>query len=271
MKDNSSVKKEITKYIGGSFERVRDEIAVEKRLRIFVRDKEIISFLCSPTMVRELVVGFIASEGLFKGKDRICPEDVLVEVGTEGKDLPSNSDINVHLLIEAEPEINPGTVTSGCGRGISFSSGKEIKAIEDELTIKPEPLFDLFKEFQNRSNLYKLTGGVHSAALSDGEGFIAFAEDIGRHNAVDKIIGYCFLNDIPTKGKILLSSGRLSSEIAYKVIRASIPVLVSRTAPTTLAVELAEKSNLTIIGFLRGSRFTIYSYPRRIIVPGSSS
>lgn len=256
----STIKKNIKKYSGGTFSQIEDEIAIEKRLRIFMREKELISFLCSPSMVKELVVGFAMSEGLFKGKGRFCPEDIVIE---ESK----NNDIKAHLLIEAELELNPGTITTGCAKGVSFFSGAEVKPIEDEIRIGPEPIFDIFREFQKMSNLYKLTGGVHSAGLSNGKEIIVFAEDIGRHNAVDKIIGYCFLNDIPTKGKILLSSGRLSSEIAYKTVRASIPILVSRTAPTTLAIEIAEKNNLTIIGFLRGGRFTIYSYPERIIVP----
>jgi FdhD protein len=267
MKNNSSIKKEITKYNGSSFERIEDDIAVEKKLRIFLKGKEIISLLCSPTMVKELVVGFAVSEGLFKGKGRFCPEDIVIEEKPSSQGSSYNYDIEAHLLLEAELDVHPGAVTSGCAKGVTFFSGAETKVIEDDLKIRPEPIFDLFREFQQRSSLYKLTGGVHSAALSDEKDIIVFAEDIGRHNAVDKIIGYCFLNDISTKGKILLSSGRLSSEIAYKAVRASIPILVSRTAPTTMAVEIAERNNLTIIGFLRGSRFTIYSYPERIIVP----
>lgn len=262
MNSNSSVKKEITKYSNDSFERIEDDIAVEKRLRIFIKGKEIISFLCSPTMLKELVVGFVMSEGLFKGKGKLCPEEILIEEGSSG-----NSDIEAHLFIETDIEDHPATVTSGCAKGLTFLSDKETVPIEDELRIRPEPVFDLFREFQKRSDLYRLTGGAHSAALSDGKEIIVFSEDIGRHNAVDKIIGHCLLNNITTKGKILLSSGRLSSEIANKAIRAAIPILVSRTAPTSMAVEIAEKNNLTIIGFLRGSRFTIYSHSERVITP----
>lgn len=262
MKNNSSIKKEVTKYSNGSFDRIEDDIAVEKRLRIFIKGKEVISFLCSPAMVKELVVGFVMSEGLFKGKGKLCPEEIIIEEGSS-----NNNDIEAHLFIETEIEDHPATVTSGCAKGITFLSDRETVPIEDELKIMPEPVFDLFREFQKRSDLYRLTGGVHSAALSDVKEIIVFSEDIGRHNAVDKIIGYCLLNNITTKGKILLSSGRLSSEIANKAIRASIPVLLSRTAPTSMAVEIAEKNKLTIIGFLRGSRFTVYSFPERIIAP----
>jgi len=257
-----SIKKRIKKYSAGAFSQIEDDIAIEKRLRIFIRDKEIISFFCSPSMIKELVVGFAMSEGLFEGKGRFCPEDIVIEDGSF-----NNNEIKAHLLLEAKLDIPSVTITSGCAKGVSFFPAVGIRPIEDGISIRPEPIFDLFRKFQQRSTLYKLTGGVHSAALSDGKEIIAFAEDIGRHNAVDKIIGYSFLKGIPTKGKILLSSGRLSSEIAYKTARASIPILVSRTAPTTLAIEIAEKNNLTIIGFLRGSRFTIYSHPQRVIAP----
>jgi len=262
MRNGTKTKRMITKYNGRSFERIEDDIAVEKRLRIFIKGKEVISFLCSPTMVAELVVGFVMSEGLFKGKGKLCPEEIIIEDGSS-----KNNDIEAHLFIEDELEDHPATVTSGCAKGLTFLRDGQTVPIEDELRIMPEPIFNLFREFQKRSDLYKSTGGAHSAALSDGKEIIVFSEDIGRHNAVDKIIGYCLLNNITTKGKILLSSGRLSSEIATKAIRASIPILVSRTAPTSMAVETAEKNKLTIIGFLRGSRFTIYSYPKRIIVP----
>lgn len=267
MDSKPSIKKAIAKYKDGSLERIEDEIAVEKRLRIFIRGKEVISFLCSPTMVEELVVGFVMSEGLLKGKGILCPEEILIEENPGLKSVSGgNNDLEAHLFVETEMVDNPPAVTSGCAKGLTFYSEEKIEYIEDDMEIKAEDVIYLFKEFQNRSNLYRLTGGVHSAALSDGEKIIVFAEDIGRHNAVDKIIGFCLLNKITTKGKILLSSGRLSSEIARKAIRVSIPILVSRTAPTTMAVDIAESYKLTLVGFLRGGRFSIYSYPQRIIV-----
>lgn len=256
MNSESSIKIEIKKYIDGSFARIQDDIAIEKRLRIFMKGKEVLSFLCSPMMIKELVVGFAFSEGLFKGKIRLCHEDVMIE---------EKEDIEAHILIEDDWDEGAVAMTSGCARGTSFLSLAELPFIEDEIKVKAEIIIDLFKEFQRISTLYRLTGGVHGAALSDGKGIIVFAEDIGRHNAVDKAIGYCLLNDISTKGKLMLSSGRLSSEIVHKAVRASIPIVISRTAPTMMAIEIAVRSNLSLIGFLRGKRFNIYSYPHRII------
>ncbi|MCK5427578.1 MAG: formate dehydrogenase accessory sulfurtransferase FdhD, partial [Thermodesulfovibrionia bacterium] len=119
--------------------------------------------------------------------------------------------------------------------------------------------------FQKKSELFRSTGGVHSAALCDAHEMLVFAEDIGRHNAVDKVIGYAFLENIPMQNKILLLSGRLSSEIINKAVRAKVPLLISRAAPTDIAVETAKKYNLTLIGFLRGQKLNVYSNPQRLI------
>ncbi|MCL5423238.1 MAG: formate dehydrogenase accessory sulfurtransferase FdhD, partial [Nitrospirae bacterium] len=105
---------------------------------------------------------------------------------------------------------------------------------------------------------------IEKAALSDGRVIMCFAEDIGRHNAVDKVIGYALLENIPFSGKILLASGRISSEISSKCSRWGIPILATRTAPTNLAVEIAEKRGITVVGFMRGNRFNVYTHPERI-------
>ncbi|HKZ56668.1 MAG TPA: formate dehydrogenase accessory sulfurtransferase FdhD, partial [Thermodesulfovibrionales bacterium] len=137
--------------------------------------------------------------------------------------------------------------------------------IKDAFSIDAGILKTLFKEFQQRSEIFRLTGGVHSAALSDGEKILVFAEDIGRHNAIDKIIGYSILEKIPFAGKLILVSGRLSSEIVSKCSRWGIPIVASRAAPTNLAIEIAETSGITLIGFVRGERINIYTNPQRII------
>ena len=118
---------------------------------------------------------------------------------------------------------------------------------------------------QKKALLFKTTGGVHSAALADSEKLLYFHEDIGRHNAVDKIIGECLLNSTTTDDKGLFTSGRLSSEILLKAAKLKIQLIVSRAAPTSLSIELAETLNITLIGFVRGRRMNIYSHPWRII------
>ena len=120
------------------------------------------------------------------------------------------------------------------------------------------------KEFQHNSEVFKLTGGVHSAALCDKENILMFSEDIGRHNAIDKILGQCFWEGIPTENRVVLTSGRISSEILSKMAKRGIPIVVSRSAPTDLAIRTAENLGITLIGFVRGKRMNIYANDWRI-------
>ncbi|MBI5050573.1 MAG: formate dehydrogenase accessory sulfurtransferase FdhD [Nitrospirae bacterium] len=253
---NSFKKIDIVEYRDSLFSEKTDSVASENKLRIFSDSKELLSLLCTPTMVKELVVGFGLSEGLLGNNSQRswCSERIEI--------LWKEEEIEVHLPIEI-PEA-AATLTSGCAKGVTFAADEKLQEVRGDLKISASTLCELFREFQKRSELFMATGGVHSAALCDKKEIIVFTEDIGRHNAVDKIIGYAFLENIPLQDKILLLSGRLSSEIAVKAVRAGVPILVSRAAPTDRAVGIARKSNLTMVGFLRGQRFNIYSQPDRI-------
>ncbi len=258
-----SQKINIIEYRNGSFSETTDKVASEKRLTIFSDKKEILSLLCTPTMVKELVVGFALSEDLLSGNST-------AEIGREWcseriEIFWKEDEIEAHLPLSL-PE-TAATMTSGCAKGITFISnipGEKLPLIRDDARFSIRAVLNLYKEFQKKSEVFKETGGVHSAALCNEHEIIAFTEDIGRHNAVDKIIGYAFLEGIPLQGKMLLLSGRLSSEITIKAIKSNIPVLVSRAAPTDLSVEIARSSNITLIGFLRGQNMNIYSWPERI-------
>lgn len=233
-----------------------DIIAIEKRLRIFVNGREILKLYCSPLMIRELVAGFFMTEGIIEGS--WCAERMEISYGDE---------IVVDIPAEGTVNLEGATITSGCVGGVTFDRASSTTDNQPkDLSISADQLRGLFNKFQKTSSLYNLTGCIHSAAVSDGKNLIVLAEDIGRHNAVDKAIGYCFLENISLEDKIMLVSGRLSSEMTSKCIRWSIPVVVSRTAPTALSVEMAERNGITLIGFMRGVRFNIYSNPHRITV-----
>jgi len=153
-------------------------------------------------------------------------------------------------------------VTSGGGTRAAFYSAADItnKArVESQIKISTGEVFALAKEFQRRSQVYRATGGVHSAALCDTKGILTFAEDIGRHNAIDKIFGECLLKDIPTDERVVITSGRVSSEILLKIAKRSIPVLISLAAPTDIAVDLAASLGVTLIGFVRGRKMNVYT------------
>ncbi|TAN40327.1 MAG: formate dehydrogenase accessory sulfurtransferase FdhD [Nitrospirae bacterium] len=243
----------ISKTRDNTIEETEDIVAVEKKVRIAVNGKNVLNLYCTPLMIREFVVGIIYNEGLISGE--WCADRISIEYGDEIEvDIPSAG-----VVSEGEK-----TVTSGCAGGVSLLRGLPEKIAADGVSFSLEAVRNIFREFQRRSEIYRITGGVHSAAVTDGAILLAFAEDIGRHNAVDKIIGFSILENIVLQDKIMLASGRLSSEIALKCARCGIPVLVSRAAPTSLAVEIAEKTGLTMIGFARGDKMNIYTGRHRI-------
>jgi FdhD protein len=244
----------IRRIKGNGSEEADDIVAVEKKVRIAVNGRDVLGLYCTPDMVREFVVGVIHNEGLIEGE--WCAERMVIEYGNEIRvDVPAGG-----MVSEGER-----TITSGCAGGVSLARALPGKMKFDNSVFPAEKIRGVFREFQSRSASYRLTGGVHSAALSDGDILLAFAEDIGRHNAVDKVIGYCILENIPFEGRMMLASGRLSSEIVLKCSRSGIPVLVSRAAPTSLAVEIAESTGLTVVGFVRGERLNVYTAKERIV------
>ncbi len=246
-------KRTIVRNAGAAVEEREDAIAVERRLRILVNGKEVLSLYCTPIMIRELVVGLFMTEDIIKGG--WCAERMSIVYGEE---------VVVDIPAEGEVSTEGGVITSGCIGGITFPKRLSLQKIEDPFTIAIEEMKGLFRKFQNASELYRLTGCVHSAALSNGTELFCLAEDIGRHNAVDKVIGYAILENIPFKGTIMLASGRLSSEITSKCAKWGIPIVASRTSPTSLALDIAEKSGVTVIGFVRSDRLNVYTHPWRV-------
>jgi FdhD protein len=243
----------VQKLKGKTRDKVEDTVAEEKRLRSSINGREVLSLYCTPLMIRELVVGLIMTEGIADG---ICMERMSIIYGDE---------IAVDVPAEGEVRTEGAVITSGCVGGITFSKKLTDTAKDDSTKIKRSALRELFREFHARSSLYELTGCVHSAALSDGEDIICFAEDIGRHNAVDKAIGCSILEAVDLRGKIMLASGRLSSEIVSKCSRWAIPIVVSRTAPTALALNIAAETGVTVVGFVRGDRMNVYTHPERVV------
>lgn len=247
------IRKKIIRHEAKEKSKIEDIIAVEKRIKILVNDEEIVSLSASPFQLKELIVGFLMTEGILKGD--WCPEKISI--------YDNENEIIAKVSLEGHASLEGKTITSGCMASVSFLS--EIKTIiKDDLIVKGENLFSLFRDFQMKSNLYRTTGCIHAAALADRDKIICIAEDVGRHNAVDKVIGWALLNKVSFNGKIILVSGRISSEMVLKTAKWKIPMIVSRTAPTSLALDIGEKVGLTIVGFLRGNRFNIYCHGDRV-------
>jgi FdhD protein len=258
--DNDTEKLSILKYTETSSSSSEDVVATESPLTIILNNRELVTLLCSPVGLKYLAVGFLFSEGLLKSKDdikKIMVDDRrgVVRVETEG---------DQELAGEA---LFKRFITSGCGRGASFYNAvdalDQVK-VESQVSVSTLEVLALVKEFQQRSQLYRATGGVHSAALTNTRSIIVFGEDIGRHNAVDKIFGQCILNGLATDGHMIITSGRISSEILLKVARRNIPIIVSKSAPTNLGVRLADNLGVTLIGFVRGKRMNVYTHAERI-------
>ena len=262
--DNELEKISILKLSERGSSSIEDVVAKEFPLTIILNNRELVTLLCSPANLRYLAVGFLFSEGLVKNKaaiKRIIVDDQrgVVRVETEGdEELASNA-------------LFKRFITSGCGRGVSFYNAADVQdqvRVESRIRISILEVLALVNEFQHRSQVYRTTGGVHSAALSDTTNIIVFSEDIGRHNAIDKIFGECLLNDITTDDHIIITSGRISSEILLKVARRNVPIIVSKSAPTSLGVRLARDLGLTLVGFVRGKRMNVYTHPGRIATNG---
>lgn len=251
----------VTRYENGTAEIVEDTIVKEYALTIMLDGEEFITILCTPSSLEYLTIGFLLSESIIKSKAnitklRLDEKKGIVEVFTEGAGLIARK---LH---------GRRTMTTGCGKGSTFYNAVDslsCKKLEVDLQLDAEQILELMKDFNKRSELFLSTGGVHSVALAGGGGILLFHEDVGRHNAMDKVIGEAAHKDIQLSDKLVLTSGRVSSEILIKAAKAGIPMIVSRSAPTDLAVRLSEQLGITVIGFARGRRMNIYSNPGRIM------
>lgn len=251
----------ITRIKGGKVERLRDAVVKESPVTIFLNDVDLVTLMCSPGDLDCLAVGFLYAEGLIKGKKDIKKvfadeKDGVVWVETRGRKELQNDFLSRRFI------------TTGCGKGFSFADAagdKKGLRISSKLRVPSSSISALMRAFQRQSELYRLTGGVHSAALCDTTGILVLKEDIGRHSAVDKVLGECVLKEVRTDDRIMISSGRISSEMLIKAARGKVPIVVSKSAPTDLGAKLAGDLGITLVGFARGSRMNVYSNEWRIL------
>lgn len=244
-------------------ERQGDIVVKEAPLTIFLNREELVTLLCTPHDLRYLAIGFLATEGFIKKREDI--EDISLD---EEKGIIR---ITAKDTLElAKKAFTKRMITSGCGKGTLFHS------IGDTLgcgivqsgikNIQHTEIFNLMHKFQRCSTLFRETGGLHSCAICKDRTILKFNEDIGRHNALDKVLGECFLEGISMNDKLVLTSGRVSSEILIKGAKWGISIIISRGAPTNLAIKLAERLGITLIGFVRGQRMNIYTHSERVTV-----
>lgn len=257
---NNAEKLKITKIKGRVSEQREDFVVQEVPLTIMANGTELVTLLCSPIDIENLVSGFLFTSGLiFKISD-------LKTIRVDKKRWTVYVDLIEDSLIKERTFKR--VYTSGCGRGTLFYDANDFirrGKVESDLKIPRDYIYATMKQFQKMSDLYRQTGGVHSSAVADMRAILVFRDDIGRHNTIDKVIGYCVARNLPVDDKILLTSGRISSEVLLKAQKIGFPIVISKSAPTNQAVNLARDMEITLIGFVRGQSMNIYSEPERIL------
>lgn len=251
---NSIKKYSIKKYENEKLERIVDTIIVEYLYTIFLDKEQYITLMCTPKSLKELSIGFLHSESIIEKIEDIKNITVYEDKGYVDIEL------NKKLLLDKKLNKNR-IITSGCGKGsIYYDELDNLKLNEytKSRKVNLSLIVNIMKEFNKKSELFVNTGGVHSVALSDLENIIFFEEDIGRHNALDKIIGTCLENKIDISDKAILTSGRITSEIVLKCAKLNISCIISRSAATNVAIDLANILNIKLIGFARGKKMNIY-------------
>lgn len=233
-----------------------DGAVIEEGLAcISVNGEELATFMCTPIALEELALGFLRSEGIIGSLDDI---DIL-----HLSDSKTCVDVWLRDLGKEMPTRR--IITSGCGGGVTFDDLSERHdPLSSTRSVAPRQIVALMKQLHLSAKLYNEVRGVHTSALSDGEELLLVAQDVGRHNTIDRLWGQALQRDVETTDRILLASGRISSEMLSKAVKMNAPIVVSRTSPTSLSVELARAWNITMIGYARGSSFRVYSGPERI-------
>lgn len=272
----------IQRLTGRQVHSLEGGVVVEEPLEIALNGRPVAVLMRTPGLEKELAAGFCLGEGLvadmadialIRHCGRVAPaypasgDDDLVE----GDPLDrSRNRVDVTLLPGAALPNRPSDlvplIRSGCGRTDAGMLAENLAPITTDLQVPFERLPSLLGQITRQQTAYRAAGGIHAAAIFEAGGrVVVVCEDIGRHNAVDKATGYCLLRGIPVQDKILVSTGRASYDMVAKGVRLGIPILISISSPTSLAVELAQALNCTLLGYLRGKALNVYTHGWRIV------
>ncbi len=231
-------------------EEIEEYVASERDLRLIVNDRVVAGVKLSPGYEEEFAIGYCFGEGLVKSLDSI------LEVKIVGNTANVKADANFEASYEKY-------ILSDCISGWRAKIEAEEASVVSDFRVSGREILEKMQELKRRAEVWKKTGGVHSVAIVSRKEFL-FVEDISRHIAVDKIIGIAVKKRIDFGSSYLLSSGRLTGDMAVKVARVNIPIIASRTAPLSSSIECAERCNITLAGFVRGNKMNVYTHPERI-------
>lgn len=231
---NTFLKLAVVKVKGEQSDIVDESIITEYPLKLYVNDKEFNTFYCTPKNLKELAVGYLMSCGVIGGMQDVLNIEIIEKKNSAKMQIAEQM----------------------------TSSHKE--PLEKPMVIKIQTIYQIMGKNLKPTELFMETGGFHSVAIYDGDQEVITIMDVARHNAVDKVIGYCTLNDIDCSDKILVVSGRMSSDMISKAQKGSIPVVLSKSAPTSLSISRADEAGITLVGFVRGEQMNVYTHPNRI-------
>ena len=237
------------KLRGNAVEELAGEVVREQPLTLNVNGEKFLTLLCTPVKLEALVVGYLWMEKVIGALEEITRLEVSAVDGVADVTLAHPVTLPTERIL-----------TSGCGGGITFRIDHRLfPRLASSARVSPEQLAARMKDLFGAAVHYKASRGIHGAALADGERLLIVAEDVGRHNAVDKVKGEALQRGIPTEDRILLSTGRISSEMLLKAARMGVPIVASRTSPTEMAVALAEQLNITVCGYVRPDGLNLYA------------
>ncbi|EUJ32753.1 formate dehydrogenase accessory protein [Listeria floridensis FSL S10-1187] len=259
-----SAKEAILRYENGRLENQTALVAVEFPLTIYVNKEELVTIVCTPEYLEDLVIGFLTSEGVIRGVADIDEIEIIESTG--------HAYVSANFVNKFNAKYRSKRyITSCCGKSrenFYFQSDASLLESynETETTLTIPAIFARMNEFEAASETFKRTGGVHNAGLCTADEVLLSRMDIGRHNALDKIYGYCLRNGIEVQDKAIIFSGRISSEILIKTAKTGCGIILSRSAPTELAIQMAQELGITAVGFIRGESMNIYTRSDRILM-----
>jgi FdhD protein len=240
--------------------RIETSVVVERPLTLFLNAREIVTMMTIGDHPELLAVGYLLNQGMLKSDDEIT--------AIEHADDIETIVVRTRRQTDYEEKLKKKIQTSGCAQGTVFGDlMDELDRVQlpAEARIRTSWLYQLTRKINTAPSLYLKAGAIHGCVLCQEDRPLIYMEDVGRHNAVDKIAGYMFLNRIPAADKIFYTTGRLTSEMVIKTVKMGIPILVSRSGFTAWGVELATKANLTLVGRARGKRFVALAGTDRIV------
>ncbi|MBN2502366.1 MAG: formate dehydrogenase accessory sulfurtransferase FdhD [Anaerolineales bacterium] len=233
---------------------IQSEVIIEKAVSLTVNGKVWLTFMCTPLNLEALALGFLYNESIIDSIEEVADVHVCKR--------EDNVDVWLNKSVE---EPRQWRRTSGCTGGFTASNMQaQNPEFSNSAKIPAQTIINLMATLSDSQPLYKKSGGVHSSAISDGREILFSVEDIGRHNTLDKIAGTIIQKSITPDKRIILTTGRISSEMLQKTVRIGASIVVSRTAPTSLSIEYADAWGITLIGYARRAQFNLYTHPERI-------